>query len=95
MLKHIVLLKFKSGVTDREISDLEKAMGSLPGVVPEIIGFQFGRDPRSEKVFDFALVSDFADFEALGRYRVHPEHVKVLQKVKALSESFQAVDFLY
>jgi len=95
MLKHLVLLKFKPGVGDDEISDLEKGLASLPREIPEILGWSFGRDLRPEKIFDFALVSDFADSEALGRYRVHPKHVVVLQKVRALCEGIQAVDFEY
>lgn len=95
MLKHLVLMKFKPGVGDAQISELERGLASLPGNIPEIRGYLFGRDPRPEKTFDFALVSDFADFEALARYRVHPEHVVVLQKVKELCEAIQAVDFEY
>lgn len=95
MLKHIVLMKFKSGVTGDDISGLEKSLASLPGEIPEIKGYQFGRDLRSERGFDFALISDFDDFEALGRYRVHPRHVPVLQRVKEMCETIQAVDFDY
>jgi hypothetical protein len=95
MLKHVVLMKFKPGAVESDISDLEKGLASLPGEISEILGWSFGRDPRPDKIFDFALVSDFADFEALGRYRVHPKHVAVLQKVRALCEAIQAVDFEY
>ena len=95
MLKHLVLLKFKPGVKDSDIAELEKGLASLPPVIPEIKGYLFGRDLRPEKTFDFALVSDFQDMDALARYRVHPSHVVVLQKVKELCEAVQAVDFDY
>lgn len=95
MLKHLVLLKFKPGVKDSDIAELEKGLAGLPPVIPEIKGYLFGRDLRPEKTFDFALVSDFADMDALARYRVHPSHVVVLQKVRELCEAVQAVDFDY
>ena len=95
MLKHLVLLKLKAGVSDAEISGLEKGLASLPGEIAEVRGWQFGRDLRPEKVFDVALVSDFDDMDALGRYRVHPKHVEVLQIVRSLSEAIQVVDFYY
>lgn len=95
MLKHLVLMKFKPGAGEAEISDLEKGLASLPGEISEIKGWKFGRDLRPDRIFDFALVSDFDDFDALGRYRVHPKHVVVLQKVRALCEAIQAVDFEY
>jgi len=33
--------------------------------------------------------------DALARYRVHPSHVVVLQKVREMCEAVQAVDFDY
>ncbi len=95
MLKHLVLMKFKPGAAEADIADMENGLASLPGEISEIRGWSFGRDLRVERTFDFALVSDFADFEGLGRYRVHPKHVVVLQKVRALCETIQAVDFEY
>jgi len=94
MLKHVVFMKFKPGVTEEEIGDLAGSLGELPGVVPEIKGFEFGRDlVRSERSYDFALVSAFADLDAMNRYQVHPEHRKVVAKVLQLSQSVLAVDF--
>lgn len=95
MLKHIVLMKFKPGTTEDQIRDLEKGLGGLPAVIPEIKEFTFGRDLRPEKIYDFALVSSFVDFAALGRYRPHPDHMVVLNKVKAICESIHAADFEY
>jgi hypothetical protein len=95
MLKHVVLMKFKPGVTDDQIRDLAKSLGALPALIPEIKEFTFGRDLRPEKVYDFALVSSFDDFAALNRYRPHPEHMAILKKVKAMCEQIQVVDFEY
>ncbi|MDD5234413.1 MAG: Dabb family protein [Syntrophales bacterium] len=95
MLKHIVLMKFKPGTTEDQIRDLEKGLGGLPAVIPEIKEFTFGRDLRPERAYDFALVSSFDDFAALGRYRPHPEHMIVLNKVKAMCSEIKAVDFEY
>jgi hypothetical protein len=96
MLKHVVFIKFNEGVTDVEISALENALGGLPAKIPEIKGFQFGRDIiRSERSYDFALVSDFENLEAMQRYQVHPDHVPVIGMVRSLSASILAVDFEY
>src|SRR5512139_697279 len=96
MLKHVVFLKFNEGVTDLEIASLQNALGGLPELIPEIKGFQFGRDIiRSERSYDFALVSDFENLEAMKRYQVHPDHVPVVGMVRSLSASILAVDFEY
>ncbi|HYA13861.1 MAG TPA: Dabb family protein [Syntrophales bacterium] len=94
MIKHIVFMKFKRGVTDKNIAELEKLMAALPGKIPEIKEYLFGRDiVRSERSYDFALVSAFDDLDALKRYQPHPDHQPVLAKVKELSETILAVDF--
>ncbi len=96
MLKHIVFMKFKEGVTDAEISDLEKGLGGLPSRIPEIKGYQFGRDiVHSDRSYDFALVSDFENLDALQRYQVNSHHVPVVGMVKSISSSILAVDFEY
>ena len=94
MIKHIVFMKFKASVTDNNIGELEKAMAGLPGKIPEIKEYQFGRDiVHSERSYDFALISAFDDLEAMKRYQVHPAHLPVIAKVKELSETILAVDF--
>lgn len=94
MLKHVVFMKFKKETTDEAIQDLEKSLAALPGAIAEIKQYEFGRDMlHTERSYDFALVSAFEDLEALKRYQVHPDHVVVLGKVRAMVESILAVDF--
>jgi heme-degrading monooxygenase HmoA len=94
MIKHVIVIKFKPDASEEDKKLFEEMLGKLPSVIPEIKGFLFGRDVvRSERSYDFALVSDFEDLKALERYRVHPEHVKVLQHVRAIAEQIIAVDF--
>ena len=50
MLKHVVFFKFKQGVAEAEIVDLEKSLAELPPIIPEILSYEFGRDVvRSER----------------------------------------------
>ena len=94
MINHVVLIKFKPDVNDDEIDDLEKSLDDLPNKIVEIQTYEFGRDRgHSEKSYDFALVSLFANLEAVNRYREHPAHLKVLQKISTLSENIIVVDF--
>lgn len=94
MLKHVVFMKFKPTATEAAITDMEKALGKLPGAIPEIKGYDFGRDIiHTERSYDFALVSTFDSLDSMKRYQVHPDHMVVLGKVKELCESILAVDF--
>jgi len=94
MINHVVLIKFKSDAKDDKIDDLEKDLDDLPNQIIEIQAFEFGRDLiHSERSYDFALVSLFANLEAVRRYQEHPAHLKVLQKMNRLSEDILSVDF--
>jgi len=95
MLRHVVFFKFKEGVGEEQIADLESSLAALPPVIPEILSYEFGRDTvRSERSYDLALVSTFRDLESLHRYQKHPDHQMVLKKVNDLCGSVLAVDFL-
>ena len=94
MLTHIVLFKFKPGTTEDQIQQMAEGLGSLPQTIEEIREFRFGRDVvRSERSYDFGLVSSFDDLAAMERYQVHPEHQKVVAHVKTIAESVVAVDY--
>ncbi len=95
MLKHVVLAKFKPGVTASDIAALKKSLAALPKIIPEIKGYEFGEDLRPERSFDFALVSTFDDAEALKRYITQPDHAAVGKQIRSLCESLNIVDFPY
>jgi hypothetical protein len=95
MLKHVVFFKFKHGIGEKDIVDLEKSLAGLPPDIPEILSYEFGRDVvRSERSYDLALISTFKDLDAMQHYQKHPDHLMVLQKVNKLCESVVVVDFL-
>ena len=95
MLKHVVLAKFKPGVTAADITQLKKLLASLPGIIPEIKGYDFGEDTRPERTFDFVLVSAFENAEGLKRYITQPDHAAVGKFIRGLCENLQVVDFSY
>ena len=94
MINHVVLMKFKPDVNDDAIDDLEKSLDDLPNKIVEIQSFEFGRDRvHSEKSYDFAMVSLFANLVAVKRYQGHPAYLNVLQKITRLTENIIGVDF--
>lgn len=95
MIKHVVLAKFKPGVTREEIDGLRNSLAALPKVIPEIKGYDFGEDERPDKSFDFALVSTFESGEALKRYLTQPDHVVVGKYIRSLCEDLRIMDFSY
>ena len=60
MINHVVLIKFKAGIKDTDIDELEKILDHLPDKIIEIQTYEFGRDLlRTERSYDFALVALF------------------------------------
>jgi hypothetical protein len=94
MITHVVMMKFKPEVTAKEIDELESLLDRLPDRIHEIQSYDFGRDVvRSERSYDFALVSVFANLDTLKHYSAHPEHQVVLKKLGSMCETIVAVDY--
>ena len=82
MITHLVMMKFKAGITAAHIDALEALLDRLPDQIHEIQSYDFGRDVvHSERSYDFALVSMFANLDTLKRYQVHPDHQVVVKKL--------------
>ena len=90
MLKHIVMWKLKEFAEGKT-----KAENTLIiGIVPEIKSLQVGiNEKTSDMAYDAVLISTFEDADALARYKVHPEHVKVSNYCKKIRDSRVFVDF--
>jgi len=94
MITHVVMMKFKSDVTEKNIDELEALLGELPDRINEIQSYDFGRDVvHSERSYDFVLVSVFANLDTLHHYQQHPDHQVVIKKLSVMCENIIAVDY--
>ena len=94
MINHVVLAKFKPGVSQVDIEELERMLDDLPNRITEIHTYEFGRDlVHSARSYDFAIVALFANLEALDRYQTHPRHLPVVKKIQEICENVVTVDF--
>ena len=93
MVTHVVLFRLK----DRSRKNIERARDvllSLKDRIPVIRSFEVGADIiRSDRSYDLALVSRFDNLDDLEAYRVHPEHVNVVDYIAQVKESSIAVDY--
>jgi Stress responsive A/B Barrel Domain len=94
MLTHIVIWKYRSDASQEERAEHEARLRSLSSVVSGIESFSVGFDtlhlPRS---YDTGLVAVFRDRAALDAYTVHPDHVKVVEFGRRISDAVASVDF--
>jgi hypothetical protein len=95
MLTHIVVWKYRTDVEQFARDEHVTLLRKLASIIPEVHSLSVGFDtlclPRS---YDTGLVATFADRAALDAYTVHPEHVKVANFGRSISEHVVSVDFI-
>lgn len=93
MITHVVLFRLK----DRSAENIERTRVELMALkdrIPVLRSFEAGSDVvRSERSYDVALIARFDNLEDLDAYRVHPEHLKVVDFIAEVKESAVAVDY--
>ncbi len=98
MIKHIVMWKFKDfaeGLTREEnVIKVKNMLEALPEKIDFIreMQVQINVNPK-EGMYDAVLISSFDSLEDVGRYRVHPEHVKISSYVALIKENRASVDY--
>jgi hypothetical protein len=95
MLRHIVIWKYRDDVEQFAREEHVNLLRRLRNIIPEVQSLSVGFDllflPRS---YDTGLVATFADRAALDAYTVHPEHIKVAEFGRSISEHVASVDFI-
>lgn len=99
MVRHIVMIKMKEAkqVEKRQASlEIKTALDKLPEKIEEIEFYQTGLNiSESPNAYDLVLISDFENLEKLDAYRVHAEHVAVLDIIKKYAADIKVTDFEY
>lgn len=98
MINHVVLFKLKEFDTDEAksatLNELKTKLLALDGLIPELKHIEVGINYQLKaSSFDLCLQTHFDSIADLDVYRVHPEHVKVLDLVKEITINRAAVDY--
>ena len=96
MLRHIVIFKFKDGVTrdDRRVGEVFTQLAQLQGLIPEVREWEQGHNVSGRDIaYDLALYSSFENQEALQRYSDHPAHRAVVAKLREIC-TWHIVDYV-
>ena len=94
MLIHIVVWKYRADIAQAIREEHVARLRGVSSVVPGIDSFSLGFDMvRLARSYDTGLVAVFRDRAALDAYTVHPEHVKVADFGRSLSDHVASVDF--
>lgn len=97
MINHVVLFKLKDypvGEKKKVLAEVKAALEGLADKIEEVKYLEVGLNYETEaKSNDICLISHFETIEGLDAYRVHPEHLKVVDLIKRTTVSRAAVDF--
>ncbi len=95
MVRHIVFFKLKEP-TPEAAQELRRELLHLKEHIDELEALEVGINfKESERAYDLALVADFADEGALGRYATHPYHLEVIDLIKKICVDTKVVDYKY
>ena len=75
-----------------EAEELLAALEGLPERIDEIRGLMIGRLINESGKHQFALTVDLDDTDSLARYRDHPDHVPVVDRLRALASDIVVAD---
>jgi hypothetical protein len=97
MIRHVINWKLSAEDAverDAAFAELAAGFGALPHLIPEIKSLQIGRDlDETEGNWDVVLIIDYATTADLEVYQHHPEHEKVKEVVKRVTNARTCVDF--
>ncbi|EYT80211.1 MULTISPECIES: Dabb family protein [unclassified Streptomyces] len=89
MIRHIVLFKFKPGISwdDPRAQAAEGIAAKVGGEVPDLQEWSTGRNISTRPIaYDFAVIGLLEDEAALDRYLVHPFHQEAIRQWREISE---------
>lgn len=89
MIRHIVLMKARAGVTEAEIAAIFADLAAIRARLPGVIAIHSGRSESPEKIergYLHGFTVDFTDWAALAAYQAHPDHVRVGAALVAATE---------
>ena len=94
MLTHIVVWKYRQDIEQAIREEHVALLRNLASIIREVESLSVGFDTlRLARSYDTGLVAVFRERTALDAYTVHPEHVKVADFGRSISEHVASVDF--
>jgi len=95
MVVHIVMIKFQeSEEKAKHVARVRQLIDGLVDRVPSLRSMETGINFSSEeRAMDLVLRATFDDRKGLEEYAVHPEHLKVIDAIKAVAEYSKVVDY--
>jgi len=94
MVIHVVMFKFKNDIDKALITEAKEQIELLVDLVPRLQNIKAGINfSEEDRAMDMVLISHFENREDLDFYASHPEHLKVVEFIKTITEYTKVVDY--
>jgi len=78
------MFRWNEGVGDEHVAATTAAFERLPGLIPQIVSYAYGRDLAVAPTnYDYAVTGEFASIETFLEYRDHADHQALVQTLIA------------
>ncbi|KDP37139.1 hypothetical protein JCGZ_06195 [Jatropha curcas] len=96
VVKHVLVAKFKEGISQDEIEKLIKGYANLVNLIEPMKAFHWGTDVSIENLhqgFTHVFESTFESTEGVAEYVAHPAHVEFANLFLPASEKVIVIDY--
>ena len=96
MIRHIILIKFKSTAKTTEINQLKASFESMPVKIRGVHSVEWGLNDSPEgknKNYTHAVLMNFADEAGRDSYLPHPEHLELKKLFRPILEDLVVFDY--
>lgn len=99
MISHVVLFKLKSFSAEEKkekLVEFKKRLLELEDIIEEIKYTEVGTNHELEgKSFDLCLITHFSSINDLEAYKIHPEHLKLVEFANQIIDERTFVDYRF
>ncbi len=96
MIRHILLVRFKSDASAQSIAELRAAFEAMPSQVEGVTAVEWGENNSPEgknKGFTHCIMMTFADEKGRDNYLPHPEHNELKKIFRPILEDIIVLDY--
>ena len=96
MIRHIILIEFKSTAKTSEINELKSSFESMPLKVGGVHSVEWGLNDSPEgknKNYTHAVLMNFVDAAGRDNYLPHPEHGELKKLFSPILEDLVVFDY--
>jgi len=95
MVRHVVLFRWKPGISQGQLESLQRALADMPKICPSIRRYRYGRNLALQPGnFDFGIVADFDDAAGWQEYWANEAHQRfIAEHVRPLAEQRVALQY--